>query len=154
MQILISQLEGTCYADLCGACFSLLHCGWPLHASVDVFSGDVPSWSSYLSHARLSSFGFCHPTVKLFQLDRSGTPGANFLPFRGSTCWLMFRCQRAPNPPEFAQPRLSGVKARSSQARGYKFGCVCSYMAGHEDAGVVTGHIGQICTPSLRTTTL
>ena len=38
--------------------------------------------------------------------------------------------QRAPNPPEFAQPRLSRVKRRSSPARGYKFGCVCSYMAG------------------------
>ena len=50
--------------------------------------------------------------------------------------------QRAPNPPEFAQPRLSRVKARSSPARGYKFECVCYYMAGHEDAGVVTGHIG------------
>ena len=43
---------------------------------------------------------------------------------------------------EFEQPRLSRVKARPSPARGYKFGCVCSYMAGHEDAGVVTGHIG------------
>ena len=29
-----------------------------------------------------------------------------------------------------AQPRLSRVKGRSSPARGYKFGCVCSYMAG------------------------
>ena len=44
--------------------------------------------------------------------------------------------------PEFAQPRLGRVKRRSSPARGYKFGCVCSYMAVHEDAGVVTGHIG------------
>ena len=26
--------------------------------------------------------------------------------------------------------------------RGCKFGCVCSYMAGHEDSWVVTGHIG------------
>ena len=51
-------------------------------------------------------------------------------------------CQRAPNPPKFAQPRLSRVKARPSPARGYKSGCVCSYMAGHEDIGVVTGHIG------------
>ena len=50
--------------------------------------------------------------------------------------------QRAPNPPEFAEPRLSRVKAQSSPARGYKFGCVCSYMVGHEDAGVVTDHIG------------
>ena len=50
--------------------------------------------------------------------------------------------QRAPSPPEFAQPCLSRVKARSSPARGYKFGCVCSYMAGHGDARVVTGHIG------------
>ena len=44
--------------------------------------------------------------------------------------------------PEFAQPRLSRVKGRSSPARGYKFGCVCSYMAGHEDAWVMTGHMG------------
>ena len=43
---------------------------------------------------------------------------------------------------EFAQPCLSRVKGRSSPVRGYKFGCVCSYMASHEDAGVVTGHIG------------
>ena len=50
-------------------------------------------------------------------------------------------CQRAPNPPESAQPRLSRVKRRSSPA-GCKFGCVCSYIAGHEDAGVVTSHIG------------
>ena len=40
------------------------------------------------------------------------------------------------------QPRLSRVKGWSSPARGYKFACVCSYMAGHEDAGVMTGHIG------------
>ena len=57
--------------------------------------------------------------------------------------------QRAPNPPEFAQPRLSRVKARSSPVRGYKFGCVCSYMASHEDAGVVTGHIGTNTRPNL-----
>ena len=52
--------------------------------------------------------------------------------------------QRAPNPPEFAQPRLSRVKRLSSPARGYKFGCVCSYMAGHyhEDAVAMTGHVG------------
>ena len=43
---------------------------------------------------------------------------------------------------EFAQPRLSRVKGRSPPARGYKLGCVCSYMAGHEDAWVVTDHTG------------
>ena len=43
---------------------------------------------------------------------------------------------------EFKQPHLSRVERQSSPARGYKFGCVCSYMAGHEDAGVMTGHIG------------
>ena len=43
---------------------------------------------------------------------------------------------------EFAQPRLSRVKARSSPARGYKFGCVCSYMAGHYPGILMTGHIG------------
>ena len=32
---------------------------------------------------------------------------------------------------KFAQPRLSRVKRQSSPARGYKFGCVCYYMAGH-----------------------
>ena len=50
--------------------------------------------------------------------------------------------QRVPNPPEFAQPRLSRVKARSSPARGYKFGCVCSYMAGHYPGILMTSHIG------------
>ena len=50
--------------------------------------------------------------------------------------------QRAPNPPEFAQPRLSRVKARSSAARGYKFGCVCSCMAGHYPGIFMAGHIG------------
>ena len=40
------------------------------------------------------------------------------------------------------RPRLSRVKGRSSPARGYTFGRVCSYMAGHEDAGVVTSHVG------------
>ena len=43
---------------------------------------------------------------------------------------------------EFAQPRLSRVKLRSSPARGYKFGCVCSYMAGHYLSNLMTGHIG------------
>ena len=33
------------------------------------------------------------------------------------------RNQPAPNPPKFAQLRLSRVKAWSSPARGYKFGC-------------------------------
>ena len=50
--------------------------------------------------------------------------------------------QRVSNPPDFAQPRLSRVKARSSPARGYKFGCVCSYMAGHYPGILMTGHIG------------
>ena len=50
--------------------------------------------------------------------------------------------QGAPNPPEFAQPRLSRVKARSSPARGYKFGRACSYMAGHYPGIFVTCHIG------------
>ena len=55
---------------------------------------------------------------------------------------LVWGFQRAPNPPKFAQPRLSRVKGRSSSARGYKFGSVCSYMAGHEDVGVMTGQRG------------
>ena len=61
--------------------------------------------------------------------------------------------QRAPNPPEFAQPRLSRVTGRSFPARGYEFWCVFSYMAG------VISHLRndwpyrnkytQICTLSL-----
>ena len=43
---------------------------------------------------------------------------------------------------EFAQPRLSRVKRRSSPARGYKFGCVCSYMAGRDPGILMTDHIG------------
>ena len=52
------------------------------------------------------------------------------------------KSQRAPNPPEVAQPRLSRVKARFSPVREYKFGCVCSYMAGHYPGIIMTGHIG------------
>ena len=50
---------------------------------------------------------------------------------------------------EFAQPRLSRVKGRSSPARGCKFGCVCSCMAGHEDAWAMTVHIGTNTRPNL-----
>ena len=44
-------------------------------------------------------------------------------------------------------------------SEGVQFGCVCSYMAGHEDAGVATGRPyrkkhTQICTPSLGATAL
>ena len=46
------------------------------------------------------------------------------------------------NPPEFAQPRLSGFTARLSPARGYKFGCVSSCMAGHYPGILMTGHTG------------
>ena len=35
--------------------------------------------------------------------------------------------QPSPNPPEFAQP-FEQVKLRSCPTRGYKFGCVCSYV--------------------------
>ena len=38
--------------------------------------------------------------------------------------------QQIPNPPKFAQPGLSRLKGRSSQAKGYTFRCVCSRMAG------------------------
>ena len=37
---------------------------------------------------------------------------------------FLYVSQRAPNPPEFAQPRLSRVKGWSSPARGYQFGPV------------------------------
>ena len=70
------------------------------------------------------------------------SPGHIRCRYNYSEIILFEKFQRAPNPPEFAQPSLSRVKRRSSPARGYKFGCVCSNMAGHEDAGVMTGHIG------------
>ena len=54
-----------------------------------------------------------------------GYPPQNFL------FGLIFRSCSKPTT-EFAQPRLSRVKRRSSPVRGYKFGCVCSYMAGYE----------------------
>ena len=47
------------------------------------------------------------------------------------------------NPPEFARPRLSRVKERSSPARGYIFGCLFLYMAGHYPGILMTGHIGK-----------
>ena len=62
------------------------------------------------------------------------------------------------NPPEFAQSRLSRAKGRSSPARGYKFGCGCSYMAGvishqRSDWPYRNKHT-QICTLSLGMTAL
>ena len=66
--------------------------------------------------------------------------------------------QRAPNPPEFAQPRLSRVKARSSPAGGYEFGCVCSYtvwsLPRHPHDRPYRNKHTQIRTPSLGTTAL
>ena len=41
-----------------------------------------------------------------------------------------------------AQPCLSRVKARLCPARGHKFGCVCSYVAGHYPGILMTSHIG------------
>ena len=66
--------------------------------------------------------------------------------------------QRTPNPPKFAQPSLSRAKGRSSPARAYKFGCVCSYMAGvilhqRSDWPYRNKHT-QICTLSLGLTAL
>ena len=66
---------------------------------------------------------------------RTSTTLRDFRKLRSEKLWAEFsfpnirgrKSQRAPNPPEFAQPRLSRVQARSSLARGYKFGCVCSY---------------------------
>ena len=66
--------------------------------------------------------------------------------------------QRAPNTPEFAQPRLSRVKGRSSPARGYKFGCVlflCSRsLPKHPHDRPYRNKHTQISTPSLGTTAL
>ena len=63
-------------------------------------------------------------------------------PEKFGTIFLKHQDQRATNPPEFAQPRLSRVKGPSSPAREYKFGCVCSYIATHYLRILVTGDIG------------
>ena len=55
---------------------------------------------------------------------------------------VRFSCLSSKPTTEFAQPNLSRVKAWSSPARGYRFGCVCSYMAGHYPGILMTGHIG------------
>ena len=61
---------------------------------------------------------------------------------------LILKVSSASSKPttEFAQPCLSRAQGRSSPARGYKFGCVCSYMAGVSHTYVMAGHIG-INTP-------
>ena len=65
--------------------------------------------------------------------------------------------QRAPNPPEFAQPSLSRVKARSSPARGANLGVFVPYGQSWgcrgSDQPYRNKH-SQICTPSLGTTPL
>ena len=45
-------------------------------------------------------------------------------------------------PTRICTARLSRVKQRPSPARGYKCGCVCSYMAGHYPGILMTGRIG------------
>ena len=90
-------------------------------------------------------------------VSESPTPACTFMHNSFAICGLTYFCrplwqgecsqksakaQRAPNTPEFAQPRLSRVKGRSSPARGYKSGCVCSYMAGHYPGILMTCHIG------------
>ena len=65
--------------------------------------------------------------------------------------------QRAPNPPEFAQPRSSRVKRRSSPARKYKCGSLFLYgrsLPRHPHDRPYRNKHTQICTPSLGTTTL
>ena len=42
-----------------------------------------------------------------------------------------FRKSASSKPTRICTARLSRVKGRSSPARGYKFGCVCPYMASH-----------------------
>ena len=59
-------------------------------------------------------------------------------------------CQRAPNPPEFAQPPLSRVKAWSSPARGYKFGCVCSYTLNSEIIACANFSFEELFSEELR----
>ena len=54
-------------------------------------------------------------------------------------CTFISKLQTHPN---LHSPVWVGSKGWSSPARGYKFGCVCFYMAGHEDAWAMTGHIG------------
>ena len=50
--------------------------------------------------------------------------------------------QQAPDPPEFAQPRLSRVKGRSSPARGYELGVFVPIWPVSSHTNIMTGHIG------------
>ena len=63
-------------------------------------------------------------------------------PISGKTLWVKRPFSASSKPIRIAQPHLSRVRARSSPATGYKFGCVCSYMAGHLPRILMTGHIG------------
>ena len=70
----------------------------------------------------------------------------------GDGCWL------PTNPPEFAQPRLSRVKRRSSPARGVQI-WVCLFLYGrslprHPHDRPYRNKHTQICTPSLGTTSV
>ena len=94
--------------------------------------------------------GFVQKKTFFLAGQRCGLPQAPFLGPRNS----------ASSKPttEFAQPRVSSVKGRSSPARGYKFGCVCSHMAGvishqRNDWPYGNKHT-QVCTLSLEMTAL
>ena len=71
--------------------------------------------------------GFSHKTADFFRVREYG-PWLSVQPYQQRN-WKQGSASSKPTS-EFAQPRLSRVKGRSSPARGYKFGCVCSYMAG------------------------
>ena len=108
---------------------------WPSH-----YRSIAGSWQQTMCHVVTqmgaafckNSKGFCEFSV--FSRKKKKTE----LGSRIGLCLV----QRAPNPPEFAHPRLSRVKAWSSPARGYKFGCGFSYMAGHYPGILMTGHVG------------
>ena len=92
--------------------------------------GHFPAWAPWRS--------FCGALIKTPSISRNVCS-----PCASNTCLDSVKFSASSKPTtEFAQPRLSRVKARSSPARGYYFGCVCSYMAGHYPDILMTGHIG------------
>ena len=104
-----------CLHPLASPCFSTL-----FHRGGNTSACRLPGEGGDHCHCTLGTF------AQSYSVSTNAVVGV-------ASCRLQNACLSVSSKPtsEFAQPRLSRVKRRSSPTTGYKFGCVCSHMAGH-----------------------
>ena len=149
--------------------FSML-CSLTLDLSVPLSSSLSSSLNSFLSTSLSSSLYSSLSSSLSSSLPASLSPlvPLPFYPLFPSLCMShrpkrppCWACRREVDVPhsasskpttEFAQTRLSRVnltKRGHPQRWGYKLGCVCSYMAGHDPGILMTGHFRNKGTQNL-----